>query len=236
MYCNTVEFKVDDQDKPNSMNMKFLSETNAHGTAFTEVYYEGEPVEIDIALVDGPQYVQIVQLKQKDTHYLPLTSNCTEDTIYKCLAVRTMDIIKRAPCPNKCISSIYKSILTLSINESEIQECKTHEDNLCMGTSIYHGFYKLMMSQECPKKCYQTEYIGKAKEVKSGFTRVWPDTMDFEVCYGFSSTVIEVDDEYLLYGFSDMIGSVGGSFGLFIGFSFLDVIYTIFDLLQQKIV
>ena len=32
----------------------------------------------------------------------------------------------------------------------------------------------------------------------------------------------KVEEEYLVYNFSGIVGTVGGSLGLFIGFSFLD--------------
>ena len=35
---------------------------------------------------------------------------------------------------------------------------------------------------------------------------------------------VKVDTEYKVYDFSGILGSVGGSLGLFIGFSFLDMI------------
>ena len=33
---------------------------------------------------------------------------------------------------------------------------------------------------------------------------------------------IKVEEEYMVYSFSGIVGTVGGSLGLFIGFSFLD--------------
>ena len=41
-----------------------------------------------------------------------------------------------------------------------------------------------------------------------------------------------VDEKYLVYDLTSMIGTLGGSLGLLIGFSFFDVICTVFDHLQ----
>ena len=40
---------------------------------------------------------------------------------------------------------------------------------------------------------------------------------------------VQVNEEYRVYDFTGILGSVGGSLGLFIGFSFLDMILHILD-------
>jgi hypothetical protein len=56
-----------------------------------------------------------------------------------------------------------------------------------------------------------TTSIADGKE--SGFGRIWLKMV---------SSKIEVSQEYKVYDFSGIVGSLGGSLGLFIGFSFLD--------------
>ena len=36
---------------------------------------------------------------------------------------------------------------------------------------------------------------------------------------------VKVEEEYVVYSFSGIVGTVGGSLGLFIGFSFLDCLF-----------
>ncbi len=43
------------------------------------------------------------------------------------------------------------------------------------------------------------------------------------------SPKIEVLKEYAVYDFSGILGSVGGSLGLFVGFSFLDCLFSVLD-------
>ena len=45
--------------------------------------------------------------------------------------------------------------------------------------------------------------------------------------YVFDNELIEVYEEYLMYDIIGLIGTVGGTLGLFIGFSFFDVSSTI---------
>ena len=42
--------------------------------------------------------------------------------------------------------------------------------------------------------------------------------------YRYPSSTAQVQEEYLLYDETGVIGSVGGTLGLFIGFSFRDII------------
>ena len=49
----------------------------------------------------------------------------------------------------------------------------------------------------------------------------------------FDSKKIEVNQEYVIYDGTGFVGSIGGTLGLFIGFSFRDVLETILELLQN---
>ena len=49
----------------------------------------------------------------------------------------------------------------------------------------------------------------------------------------FNSKKIEVNQEYVIYDGTGLVGSIGGTLGLFIGFSFRDVLETILELLQN---
>ena len=49
----------------------------------------------------------------------------------------------------------------------------------------------------------------------------------------FISKTIEVNQEYIIYDATGFIGSIGGTLGLFIGFSFRDVLEAVLDFLQS---
>ena len=49
----------------------------------------------------------------------------------------------------------------------------------------------------------------------------------------FMSKTEEVNQEYLIYDITGFVGSVGGTLGLFIGFSFRDIVEIILDLGQN---
>ena len=59
-------------------------------------------------------------------------------------------------------------------------------------------------------------------------------TNDIEVYWTFPQNKVIVSQEYLVYDYIGMIGSVGGTLGLFLGFSFLDLIYSLINYLLEK--
>ena len=50
---------------------------------------------------------------------------------------------------------------------------------------------------------------------------------------GFSSMALQVKEESLLYPFSSLFGDIGGSLGLFLGFSLLSFGDTAFDVCKR---
>ena len=80
----------------------------------------------------------------------------------------------------------------------------------------------------CKKPCNVIEIKGRRKSLKGYIDdprHVW-----FE--YFFIEGDIDVFEEYLIYDLDGMVGSIGGTLGLFIGFSFLGSIKEIINLLK----
>ena len=80
----------------------------------------------------------------------------------------------------------------------------------------------------CPISCITTEYVGKLQLMKDsypGMTLYWH----------FESTDVQVYEEYLIYDVISAIGSVGGTLGMCIGFSFTGLISYIIQLIQYRI-
>ena len=52
--------------------------------------------------------------------------------------------------------------------------------------------------------------------------------------WNFPQNKVIVNQEYLVYDSIGMIGSVGGTLGMFLGFSFLDITYSLINFVQEK--
>ena len=56
---------------------------------------------------------------------------------------------------------------------------------------------------------------------------------DIELSFQYPSPNLILYEEYLIYDWIGMIGSIGGSLGLFVGFSFRDLFTYLFQLPTQ---
>ena len=54
--------------------------------------------------------------------------------------------------------------------------------------------------------------------------------------YSYISNEIQVQQEYFIYGIDELIGSVGGILGLFIGFSFVDFLLKIINSVKDNVI
>ena len=237
IFCNTIKLNINtgDPDYPEAIKMVIASETNADGVIFTGGFLEGDVVKTKFDLNTQPRASTYVTLQQKNNEYLPLTSNCsTENSLFQCLADISLELIMNGTCPTKCIPPINKSLLKFATKESKLPLCHNHEDNFCVGHMLLQKIMEVNQLESCPKSCKQVEYIGKVINTDS-LERSWPENMDVEVCYGFETMRVKVDEEYLIYSFADMVGAIGGSFGLFLGFSFLDQLFVLLEMVQKKL-
>ena len=67
----------------------------------------------------------------------------------------------------------------------------------------------------CPISCIYRQY-------DSLVDFIYAD--DSTIAINFASTEITTYEEYLIYDFAGMVGSVGGNLGLFVGWSFHDLV------------
>ena len=75
-----------------------------------------------------------------------------------------------------------------------------------------------MAKQFCKKSCKITNYKGFSKPIM-GYVN---SRQSIWIEYSFNSNEMQVQQEYFIYEIDELVGSVGGILGLFIGFSFVD--------------
>ena len=72
----------------------------------------------------------------------------------------------------------------------------------------------------CSKACKTFQYTGTMKQ----FHNFINNSRDVQLSYWFNSeNEVEVFEEYQIYEITSVIGSIGGTLGLFVGFSFFDI-------------
>ena len=110
---------------------------------------------------------------------------------------------------------------------SSYPECDNLENWACMRNEMA-GIFKWKIRKVCPKHCSKVRYEGKValEVIKENFMyQGWS--------YEFPTDEVDVHEEYLMFDAAGLIGSIGGTLGLFIGFSFRDIVEVIFDYLRD---
>ena len=116
-----------------------------------------------------------------------------------------------------------KSIKDLSQNSSGPAICT---DVFRVNTDLIWN--QLMeLAGNCQRPCTIVEYQGTIKKYLGWGNFNEGSTM---ISILFPTKEVRLQEEYLIYGIADLIGIVGGNLGLFIGFSFYDVIRCLLDI------
>ena len=120
------------------------------------------------------------------------------------------------------------------VNESKsLINCNRVEDEICNGgpkvwTLLFDKF------SDCPKPCKITTFKDSRLDlVESLFLKTGETLANLELQ---RNNIRRIEKEVLVYDTNDVIGAVGGSLGLFLGFSFFDVISKCLDNLIMPLV
>ena len=111
--------------------------------------------------------------------------------------------------------------------------CARLEDEICNGgfkvwTSLFDKF------SDCPKPCKITTYKDSQLDLKEPlFLKTGQSVANFQLV---ANKIRSIEKEVLVYDLNDVIGAAGGSMGLFLGFSFFDVISKCLDYLIMPLV
>ena len=180
----------------------------------------------------GFQYTQITL---RESIIKPL--NCkTSDTEYvsdwQCL-VNIFFNEQFSPCPIKCIPIQMKGHQYVNRSTS-LKKCAKLEDEICNGgPKVWNNLHEEF--QNCLNPCEMVTYKDSRLELNepmyvenSGPTRV-----RFELVM---NDIRKIEKQVLVYDTIDVIGAIGGSLGLFLGFSFFDVISKCLDNLIMPLI
>ena len=119
----------------------------------------------------------------------------------------------------------------LILAKEEIKLCDNWiEEIKNYGKIFYNTYLSGDLFIDCNSSCTIHQYEGQTNlELKSV-----DNATIVQFNYVFPSNEIQVFEEYLMFGVNDLIGTIGGHSGLFIGFSFYGFISTILDYIKKK--
>ena len=125
-----------------------------------------------------------------------------------------------------CMPLEFFTLYRLSGNRKPFTLCNEYD---------VHNFIKLSENLgKCLKACTTFQYSGTMiPQFKGGFTN---NSRLVVLGYWFNyNDEVEVLEEYLIYEITNVIGSVGGTLGLFIGFSFLDLTTKLISIFKDNV-
>ena len=106
----------------------------------------------------------------------------------------------------------------------------TEEDDYSLWNIYTKGF---LYKHKCPKPCSILEYSGKVDYWEPKYNAGNPNNTMIIYLKFQSPEVLTIYEEYLIYDFNGMLGSIGGTLGMFIGFSFSSIIELFINLLKK---
>ena len=130
-------------------------------------------------------------------------------------------------CHTKCLP-IQMSGFRYVGDFSAIENCKNLDDEVCNnGPAVWDELIPTF--RNCPQPCLETNYAKSQIEMmnnKYDYSLMNENEAFFHLHVELTQFVYK---ELLVYDANDMIGSIGGSLGLFFGFAFFDIMSKLLD-------
>ena len=118
---------------------------------------------------------------------------------------------------------------------SKIQKCVTDEEINCARDVITKIIRSKNLAKKCPKSCMPIEYRKTYRWAGNLVEKTFNMSSQEQSFWFWYRTVddAKIFTEYLIYDANSMVGSIGGTLGLFIGFSYNNVISFVIKKLQN---
>ena len=204
--------------KSTSMKVSFTTEGNAYGALFQQ-WMDGKVFGTNIEV---GTYVRITDLRPEKYIFLnKTTSQCSYESFYECAGSNFVKYANFSDCPRQCLPVSYPNIDPSKV----IPSCDLlSEEWRCASKKAHNHFLHL---STCSKSCSVIQYHGNI-EVYPGY----PQAYLFDYTFAPQSNMT-INKEFMVYDTISMISAVAGTFGLFIGFSFINVITSLIDYLHK---
>ena len=161
--------------------------------------------------------------------YLKKLGKCQKESYYQCIGLK-LDQIEYKECAKKCIPNIFYDP---RINFST-PFCRNDTRNEDCALKIVKKIIKFEIESNCHKSCSTLEYSGEVTLIRP--YQSWKPNASSYYLYitlRYPDFMANVYEEYLICDALGMIGSVGGTLGMFIGFSMTGIISWIFGYFKK---
>ena len=218
IYIQITEYGA--ENMPEYIHVYFTSEVNSYGRYLN--WWDGNVFE---QRLDWKKYV-LVNLKPFEYRYLSDDLKCSHQSNI----ARFKSVLKDAKftkCGETCSPTNFLNNL--------FPPCGWEDDKMdaryCAFNAITDLWHDFQISHGYKKPCMVLEYQGEKTHEENDPNN--ETTIEYQFAPPMMTTV---QQEYLIFDTIGMIGSVGGTLGMFIGFSFTGVTTFILDFIQARII
>ena len=226
-YLNILVAKneTSNKDKMEKVMVQISSNNTFHTILDSAPGIENEMISREFDLQNKDNLL-VIDYAEENTEFL---NDCSKMGFFKCYATSFAES-EEFKCPKKCFPFIYQSLMDTI--DHKISRCGTDAEHYCMmGTESLKTILKLKAT--CQKECNNK---GSKLLIKKS-EEAYPyhlGSMQIVVRFKILPEIIYYK-EYLIYDDIGMFGSIGGSLGLFIGFSLFDNLCLIVDFILKKV-
>ena len=219
---------MDKNDEISHIGVFATSDVNYFGSA-DSFWFDLTPVDEIFSLGN------VSNLKSFDFSLAKQRNLCDEKkayykSVYDCIADNVLSVYSNF-CKNVCFTKDIMAFKPFDNQINEITNCATFEEQKCMLTHKKVAMSQLQKRCALEKVCNIKEYKAKVKIIPLSFLE---NERGLNMMLSSTALKIVVYEEYLIHNFWTMVGSVGGSLGLFVGFSFFDYICQAIDFVHSK--
>ena len=147
-----------------------------------------------------------------------------------CISCFRLNNILSASYNKSCIPIYYASLLNIS-TDLILQNTTICNYSVEIEDLYIESYIPIM--NDCNSLCKTTEYVGN---LQTTMPKSLPNNRLIELFYWIGSDSVHISQEYLIYDIDGVVGSTGGTLGLFLGFSFLNLFQSIFVKLKNHMV
>ena len=211
------------KDKMDKVMVQISSDDTFPTIQFSAPAINNEMISIEFDLQEN--YLMI-DYAEENNEYI---KDCNEVAFFKCYATKIAES-DEFKCPKKCVSLVHQSMV--DIIDHNVPRCGTDAEHYCMiGPDSVETVFKLKST--CQKQCNNKG--SKLVIKKSEYTYPYLlGSKQIAVYLNFLPETVH-NKEYLIFDHIGMFGSIGGSLGLFLGFSLFGTLGMIVDFILKKV-
>ena len=199
----------------------FTSETNSIAIDNGYPLTEGQGFEATCQRDSWMDYdcLTYAYLKPKITKYIKDKSGCRDNSIWEIIGPEFSTSVKEACGDRGCTPN--------ALPNKTLGYCKNWKDYDCSMAQLSKTLVKHAKTVPCEKLEYSGQYITQLLSSEASSNRL------FIVMFSFKSPyTMTLNEEYYIVPTLDLIGIIGGTLGMFIGFSFYGTYSDIIDIIQ----